>query len=798
MDVSSTHVELRDHSPHSLVSTDIRPGQELDKLDQLIVTAAKEYSQANNWNDFFNSQMDARGDWADVGGLDHPAARLLKYYKDKGVPVAMKATRWNNARKQAALARGPHKSAKEHVDFLREEYASMIQKGHWTLLPARLILDHPDLRLSPLGVVPQRDRRPRTISDYSYFQVNEDTIALAPQEAMQFGRALQRLLQRVHDANPRYGPVHLAKIDIADGFYRIGIRGSDAMKLAVLFPTRKGEEPLIAIPLTLPMGWKESPPAFCTATETVADLANAALSGGKGYDVPHRLDEVSETPVPTGAQLASSASPKGTANHTAIPLTDSRKLHRPLQYWDVYVDDFLAVAQGSKRRLRRIKRALLHSLDRVFRPLQPDDRPTRQEPASIKKMKKGDATWGTRKVMLGWIIDTVRQTIELPEHRVHRLHEILASIAPKQRVVDERTWHKVLGELRSMAIAIPGARGLFSLLQEAFRHRERHRARLRLTKGVHQILDDFRWLAADLSTRPTRLAELLPGTPRVYGACDAAGAGMGGVFFAPLPTAQCAAPSSAPSDRHPHCAFLWREPFDTAIQSDIVSFDRPNGTISNSDLELCGNVAHHSVIADTCDVREKTVWTGSDNTANVYWLRKGSTTTTGPPAHLLRIQAFHQRFHRYVPTHDYVPGTANAMADICSRAWHMTDSQLVSHFNTLFPQPQSWKLCRLRPEMSSALTSALCRKPSSLAFVQKLPTLRMPIGHFGPNIATPLTSTLSSALSQIRSHSSPSLRSDTETVAFPPAANVSQLAGYQQSSVRWARRSNGWGPRTLA
>ena len=74
--------------------------------------------------------------------------------------------------------------------------------------------------------------------------------------------------------------------------------------------------------------------------------------------------------------------------------------------------------------------------------------------------------------MLGWIIDTVAGTIALPSHRAERLHEILASIKPGQRRVAMKSWHKVLRELRSMALAIPGARGLFCTLQEAFRHPE--------------------------------------------------------------------------------------------------------------------------------------------------------------------------------------------------------------------------------------------------------------------------------------------------------------------------------------
>ena len=78
-----------------------------------------------------------------------------------------------------------------------------------------------NLRVSPLGVVPQRDRRPRLIVDYSFSGVNEETVPLAPREAMQFGRALQRVLTTIVKADPRFGHVYLSQIDIANGFYRV-------------------------------------------------------------------------------------------------------------------------------------------------------------------------------------------------------------------------------------------------------------------------------------------------------------------------------------------------------------------------------------------------------------------------------------------------------------------------------------------------------------------------------------------------------------------------------------------------
>jgi hypothetical protein len=83
---------------------------------------------------------------------------------------------------------------------------------------------------------------------------------------MQFGKALERILAQIVAANPAHGPVQLTKVDIADGFYRVWLNLSDIPKLAVSIPSLKGEEPLLAFPLVLPMGWTESPPCFCAAT----------------------------------------------------------------------------------------------------------------------------------------------------------------------------------------------------------------------------------------------------------------------------------------------------------------------------------------------------------------------------------------------------------------------------------------------------------------------------------------------------------------------------------------------------
>lgn len=55
------------------------------------------------------------------------------------------------------------------------------------------------------------------------------------------------------NANPHFGHVYLSKADFSNSFYQLWLRPEDVLKLAVVFPTCDGEEPLIGIPLINPM-----------------------------------------------------------------------------------------------------------------------------------------------------------------------------------------------------------------------------------------------------------------------------------------------------------------------------------------------------------------------------------------------------------------------------------------------------------------------------------------------------------------------------------------------------------------
>jgi hypothetical protein len=212
------------------------------------------------------------------------------------------------------------------------------------------------------------------------------------------------------------------------------------------------------------MGWMQSPPLFTAPAERVAYLANQQLRD-QAPCVPHRLDVIGETPplaTPQPTLVAAGPEPRPLLQ---CPRTIGRPAP-PVKSWDVYVDDFIGMVQGKPYHRQHVKRILFHSLDKVLRPLEDTDGPRHQKPASIKKMLKGDETWATWKTILRWTIDTIKMTMELPQHGIDRLFEWLDSITRDERCISVNKW-----KLRSTVLAIPGRPGLFSVLQEVLKKR---------------------------------------------------------------------------------------------------------------------------------------------------------------------------------------------------------------------------------------------------------------------------------------------------------------------------------------
>ena len=783
------------HSPNSDTQPSVPPSAKRQRLaaDRTkvpadlgeLVARDAELLKCMGWQQLVNSRRH-RDDFPETFNFRHPSANLLKTYKHRGAPIKLHTVPWSQKHIKAAMDRGAHKSCYEHLPFLEDEFVDMINKSQWIVLPFDAIKHMTGLRISPPGIVPQRGRRPRWIVDYTWSGVNPETLPLAPGEAMQFGHALERYLREILLADPELGKVYLAKFDISDGFYRIHLNVDDIFKLAVVFPTPKGQPALVALPLVLPMGWKNSPPIFSAFTETAADIANANLNTAS---TPHPLESHAAV-CDDSASTATLSSPNQHANTGPIPPPTLRDpclptSRRSAQYIDVFVDDFLAICQGTHNQ-DHVRRTLLHAVDQVLRPLDDNDDHYRTEPISVKKLRKGDGSWNTIKAVLGWIINTETMTIHLPKHRQDRLQELLDQIPHSQKRISVKKWHKMLGELRSMALALPGARNMFSPLQNALTNAPKHR--ITISKGVHQALNDFRWMLANISSRPTRIAELIPLLVSALGYHDASGQGAGGVWY-PTSSLVPRSPSPAP--------ILWRFQWPQDIVASLVTEANPTGTVTNSDLELAGGLIHLDVLAQTFDIRERTVLSKTDNLPSLFWQRKGNSTKSPVPAHLLRLFGIHQRLHRYVPRHDYIPGLSNPMADDASRMFDKTNSQLLSHFNLHYHyQDEHYKIVKPSIQITSSVISALRRKTSKPESLLAVPP---PPVHTGPNgpstqlawASIPLSKPSKTKYQCYKSSSDAFEPGDVHETAIPYA--LDQL---KSTYGRLRKRSSHWGPLT--
>ena len=241
---------------------------------------------------------------------------------------------------------------------------------------------------------------------------------------------------------------------------------------------------------------------------------------------------------------------------------------------------------------------------------------------------------------------------------------------------------------------------------------------------------------------------------------------------------------------------VWRQRFTRRVQDALITSASPKGTISISDLELVALVAHKAILAATHDIAERTIWLATDNRAALSWSQKGSATAASARTYLLRLNALHQRTHRYVATHDHIAGTANSMADDASRLLHLSDADLLTHFDTHYPQALPLRISTPSSSMRSALTGALFRTRPVGGFPDSASTPQHHPGTAGTPSAPPWESTPATC-PQTRCPSCKCLRNGYDRDRSPPTPALSALEQWKTPFARWARRTPGWGPLTL-
>lgn len=683
--------------------------------------------------------------------LYHPAADLLLDYATKGCPTRT-GKFWSTEEMEAAIARGPHPSAlqPDALRQLRQETLEKVEKGQARLVRWRDIKANPprELKISPIAMIPHKSRGFRAILDLSFNirlhgrpvpSVNESTIKTAPSGALdQMGHALSRIIHAFTEA-PADAKIFLAKWDIKDGFWRLDCEDGQEWNFAyVLPPESPSSDVQLVVPTSLQMGWMESPPYFCAASETARDVAAQYL----------------ETPIGSLCDNKFISWAMDSEDFRALPVD-----HLPTQELsyivEVYMDDYIGLAMpASQDQLRHAANAIMHGIHDVFPANEQDS----DDPISLKKLRKGDGSWMLRKDILGFTFDGDAKTLWLESPKRDILLTVLHKWLRASRVANAGIafdeFESVTATLRHALTAIPAGKGLLSPCNRLLRKRPPF-VFLHRNKPLQTALADIRTLLRESTLAPTKCYELVADWPDFVGVKDASKHGVGGFIVG---EAQACTPT------------VFRMEWPEDIKADIISSTNPSGRLTNSDLEMAGLLLLWLIMEDVCGVAPGChVALFSDNSPTVGWVTRMAAKRSLVAAQLLRALALRLKTKGASPlTPFHVAGCENAMADIPSRSWGSepqwtckTDNQLLTLFNLKFPLPtqMSWSVYRPSFAICMRVISVLRMRAFSMEEWRRLPEIGTYIGAIGPR--TPRlwewTLTFRRSPSKIPSVSSPGL-----------------------------------------
>ena len=674
----------------------------------------------------------------------HPATPLLDKYAATGCPVDC-GPDWPREHIEALLRSGPHPSAKAKaaIQQLRTETKDKVHHGYARVVRWKDIKDSipKRLKISPVAMIPHKSKAYRCILDLTFrlrykgillASVNHNTNKLAKAQAMtQLGQSLRRIVTIIADHWSEDKPFLFAKLDIKDGFWRMAVNDDDAWNFCYVLPSLSPINSLddieLVVPNSLQMGWCESPPFFCSGTETARDVIQRLLSD---TTLPaHKFEDVMMSTVPNSTSKCAAVT---------SPMT-----------LEVFVDDFIAAVQtNDTAELRQTSRAMLHGIHAIFPP--PDiTKHNGYDPVSEKKLHQGEGKWETKKEILGWDIDGASGTIQLPPKKCKIIHTTICKIL-KKKSISLNKFQKIAGKLQHASFGIPGGKGLFSPLQMALHGSPQF---ITITDTLKSIFTDWKYIINYMKNNLTSVQQLVPKYPSYLGYSDACKLGAGGVWC---------------SGTEPLQPFLWQVAWPADIQEAIITDQNPNGSLTINDLELAGAVLQWLALElQNISLKFKHVGTFCDNTSAVAWAYKLRTSSSIVAARLLRflsIRIHCRQASGLTPLH--IPGEDNDMADIISRAFKdgkffAAAQNLTHYFNLHFPLPQqqSWHECQLPPRLVSLVIACLRGEPLAMESLLRLPKLDRNTGRHGTGMPPPAELTQCSKTSPHCKETSPSMPS---------------------------------------
>ncbi len=601
------------------------------------------------------------------------------------------------------LAYGNHKSAQgERAAILAEKMEKEVIRG-WSipLLPSHL--PHiPDAEMTPMGLANQaginergeivfKDRVTHDMSfdgERSLTSINGRVIDefLAP---LQYGFMFLRVIHyivtcRLHFPTKR---VLIRKDDFKSAYRRQHLSAKAAVQ--TITQILKDGVTFLLLALRLTFGGKPGPSEWCTISEPICDLANEILNCEE-WD-PSTLHSPHQHRIPTASTMDPS-----------IPFAKARPMmvNVPLEphgKCDQYIDDTATVGiDHDEESRKRLEAAMMLATFIVAREVAEDEGVIRDDIMSFEKMQAEGGLEETI-MLLGWILDTRRLLVSLPENKyiawIAQIDEILSSGRVTSDVLEQ-----LIGRLNHAAAIIPLARHFLSRLRSLQLRAKNKWINLHVSATVRQDLELWKTILTKAKNGVSMNLLTFREPTHIYRS-DACEYGLGGF-----------------NDRGR--AWRWMIP------------ERLRGRAHIGLLEFLGELVNLWIDIIEGEISEEDcALIMGDSTNAIGWVRKSNfmeddeNPSTDQPVKLrvarkLADMAIKNDIKIYS---QWFPGEDNVIPDILSRDWHLSDSHLLELLTTLFPTQlhPNFNIAPIPKEIDSFLCSVLQDLPFNK---QRLPT----------------------------------------------------------------------------
>lgn len=384
---------------------------------------------------------------------------------------------------EEALEFGNHKGASKYKEFFEKLLQKDIEYGYSLTIPLEKVLKIEGALMSPLNVheqwtideegnvIPSKrltHNQSKTFAA-SGTSINSRVVKEFLQDCM-YGHMLLRLVHYIVALRLKFQKkrILMQKTDYKSAYRRAHLN----WKTAVQTITKVNDE-IAQIALRATFGGAPNPNEWGIISESVCDLANTVMNDPE-WD-PNTLFSPFQENIPQDEFL-----PDDIPIAQALPMIVDPPL-APKAKNDVYIDDDVTIAVEENDNLDRARAGVLLCIHAIGRPNEKNKPIKRLELPSLTKIT-AEGRLEERKVILGWLIDTRRLIIQLPEHKykawTNSIDEMIEAKSTTHKAIQT-----LLGRLTHLSVVMQQILHFLSRIR-LLENRSKNRRKITVPKDV--------------------------------------------------------------------------------------------------------------------------------------------------------------------------------------------------------------------------------------------------------------------------------------------------------------------------